>query len=334
MSAHRPWITALVGAVVLWASSVSGLGEASLAAANRVIPAAAGADMLPEPTASPPIRLADVLTSDAEYDLAGRAVDDGTGDALQTSGTMTGDGSALEHRLGVNTKRQATVERTFPLTFVLINIPQARLWMVRDGKVQGFMRVIVGRPDQPTPAMTTVLTHIILNPRWNVPQDLVRSSLAPEAARTRGRSLTEAGFEVLSGWHDDAIVVPADQIDWRAVATGRLEAPVRQKPWPGNAMGSAKFVITNEDGIYLHDTPDRAAFRNARRTLSAGCIRVEDYRRLVDFLVPQPLPPVGEAHRPTYVRLGAPMPIYLTYITAITTDEGAVLFPDPYKLDS
>ncbi|WP_409603298.1 L,D-transpeptidase family protein [Brevundimonas sp.] len=238
-----------------------------------------------------------------------------------------------DRRLETNARRLRAVEATLPPTFVLVNIPQARLWMVRDGRIEGSMRVVVGQARQPTPQMTTELTHVVLNPRWNLPQDVVRTRLAPAAARSRGRSISKAGYEVMSGWDDDATPVSAGEIDWWAVAAGRLEVPVRQKPGPANAMGSAKFVMTNDAGIYLHDSPDRHLFSRARRTLSAGCVRVEDYRRLVDFLVPHPLPPVRDAGRPTYVRLGKPMPIYLTYITALASDTGPMLFPDPYGLD-
>ena len=137
----------------------------------------------------------------------------------------------------------------------------------------------------------------------------------------------------MSSWRDDARVLPVDAIDWVAVEAGRAEAPVRQKPGIANAMGSAKFVIANDAGIYLHDSPDRALFEQANRTFSAGCIRVEDSRRLIDFLVPQPIPPSRDTRSPTYVRLGAPVPVYLTYITAVATPEGPKLFPDPYDLD-
>ncbi|MBU1385700.1 MAG: L,D-transpeptidase family protein [Alphaproteobacteria bacterium] len=252
----------------------------------------------------------------------------------QTSvGSPAGASRTSDRRLETNARRLRAVEATLPSTFVLVNIPQARLWMVRDGRVEGSMRVIVGQARQPTPEMTTELTHVVLNPRWNLPQDLVRTRLASAAARSGGRSLSNAGYEVMSGWDDDATPVPAGEIDWRAVAEGRLEVPVRQKPGPANAMGSAKFVMTNDAGIYLHDSPDRHLFSRARRTLSAGCVRVEDYGRLVNFLIRHPLPPVPEAGRPTYVRLGEPMPIYLTYITALSSDTGPMLFPDPYGLD-
>ncbi|WP_396594510.1 L,D-transpeptidase family protein [Brevundimonas sp. R86498] len=333
MSARPVWTIALIGAMVVWLSIFVASGQASLPDPDRVNPVAPDAETLATPAKRAPFKLADLLVSGHRHDQAGLAAPDGSS-TLAISGPMTGERLALARRLDINAARQDAVEQTLPRTFVLVNIPQARLWMVRDGKVEGSMRVIVGRPDQPTPEMTAEITHVILNPRWNVPQDIVRSTLAPTAARSRGRSLTDAGFEVLSSWQDDAVVVPAREIDWRAVAAGRTEAPVRQKPGADNVMGSAKFVITNDDGIYLHDTPDRRAFRNSRRTLSAGCIRVEDYRHLVNFLVPQPLSPGRDPDRPTYIRLGAPMPIYLTYITAAASDGRPVLFPDPYELDS
>lgn len=205
-----------------------------------------------------------------------------------------------------------------PETYVVVSVPQARLWMVRNGQTVGSMRVIVGRPDHPTPAMTTEVTHVVLNPRWHVPQDIVRESLAPEAARTDGRSLSGAGFEVMSSWDDDATPVPVEDVDWRAVADGRLAVPVRQKPGPANAMGRAKFVMPNDSGIYLHDTPDRALFAAETRAGSAGCIRVEDYEALMAFLIPEELPPPPSTDRPTYVRLGAPVPIHVTHEAAVT----------------
>ena len=45
-------------------------------------------------------------------------------------------------------------------------------------------------------------------------------------------------------WQDDAIVVPADQIDWQAVAAGQLEAPVRQKPGPGKTPLTSTVLAT------------------------------------------------------------------------------------------
>lgn len=93
---------------------------------------------------------------------------------------------------------------------------------------------------------------------------------------------------------------------------------MRQRPGPRNAMGRAKFVMPNDSGIYLHDTPDRSLFAADQRTRSAGCIRLEDYEALIAFLIPRDLPPPRSTDRPTYVRLGSAVPIHVTHDPAMT----------------
>lgn len=323
----HPRTTALIGAVGLWLTSADDPNQVSAAVSVPQIRAIA-VDGSVKRSSVERLALEDVLLHEQ---VAGRSGSE-TRSPLGSASTV--DVEALERRLQLNALRQRVLEASLPRTFILVNIPQARLWMVRDGAVEGSMRVVVGRSDRPTPEMATELTHLVLNPRWNVPQDLVRTTLAPEAVRTRGDNLSKAGFEVMSSWRNDADRVAPDHVDWKAVEAGRAEVAVRQKPGPGNAMGSAKFVITNRLGIYLHDSPDRALFQQRSRSASAGCIRLEDYRRLVDFVLPEPVRPGPDPDRPTYVRLGDPMPIYLTYVTALATDEGPRLFADPYHLDS
>ena len=240
---------------------------------------------------------------------------------------------SVRNRLEANLERLLELPDQLPATYVVVNIPQARLWMVRDGQVEGSMRVVVGRPDQPTPQMRAELTHIVLNPRWHVPQDIVRSQLAGAAARTDGESLTAGGYEVMSSWQDDAVPVPPSMIDWPAVMAGDQEVAVRQRPGGGNMMGEAKFVMPNSQGIYLHDTPDDALFALDRRTASAGCVRLSDYEALIAFLLQGSSPAALSPGRPTYVRLSTAVPIFLTYVTALPTARGIRLLDDPYGLD-
>ena len=65
-------------------------------------------------------------------------------------------------------------------------------------------------------------------------------------------------------------------VDWRAVADGRDAVRVRQLPGPANSMGRVKFGFPNATDIFLPDTPVKEKFAEADRTLSHGCIRLED----------------------------------------------------------
>src|SRR3546814_10865626 len=88
------------------------------------------------------------------------------------------------------------------------------------------------------------------------------------------------GMEVLSDWSASPRVLPPSSVDWAAVAAGTQQVRLRQLPGRDNSMGRAKFLFPNDEGIYLHDTPDKDLMAKRDRHLSHGCIRLEDARRL------------------------------------------------------
>ena len=104
--------------------------------------------------------------------------------------------------------------------YVLVDAASARLYMIDDGRVQDSMRVIVGKPDTPTPALKDVLNYETLNPYWHVTGDLTRTLIAPNVLKQGDPYLTSHGYEVLSGWGPDARVLSPDSVDWKAVAAG------------------------------------------------------------------------------------------------------------------
>jgi hypothetical protein len=52
--------------------------------------------------------------------------------------------------------------------YVLVDAASARLFMIEDGRVRDSMRVIVGKPDTPTPALKTIIYYATLKPYWHV----------------------------------------------------------------------------------------------------------------------------------------------------------------------
>src|SRR3546814_7488160 len=82
-------------------------------------------------------------------------------------------------------------------------------------------------------------------------------------------------IEALSDWTPQAQVIPASQIDWPAVVSGAEDIRLRQLPGPFNSMGRVKFLFPNDEGIYLHDTPERDLLAKPVRHFSNGCIRLE-----------------------------------------------------------
>ncbi len=216
--------------------------------------------------------------------------------------------------------------------YVLVDAAGSTLWMYEDGKPVDSMRVVVGKPEMPTPMMAGFLRHAIVNPYWNIPHDLVQHNIATNVLDLGMEYLKERGYEVLSDYSDDPAVVDPKTIDWQAVAAGTQLVRVRQKPGGSNFMGKVKFEFPNAQGIYLHDTPDRGLLKEDQRQLSSGCVRLEDADALGRWLYGKSLPKPGKKAEQR-IELPDLVPVYITYLTAMPTKSGIAFRSDIYGLD-
>jgi len=219
--------------------------------------------------------------------------------------------------------------------YVIVNAPAARLYMYENGQVVDSMRVVAGRPDPiaQTPMMNAFIRYIALNPYWNSPADITSKKLAPTILKEGRAYFKNRGYELLSDWSDHAKVIDPMSIDWHAVQAGRVQARLRQKPGPANSMGKMKFMFPNSQGIWLHDTPEREKIDEAARLQSNGCVRLEDAARFARWLF-NGRPPSPKGARPEQkVNLPAPVPVYLTYLTAVPSGTSIVYFDDFYGKD-
>jgi L,D-transpeptidase YcbB len=207
--------------------------------------------------------------------------------------------------------------------YVLVDAASARLYMIEDGRVRDSMKVIVGKPDTPTPELKSVLHYETLNPYWHVTPDLAKTVIAPRVLREGDAYLNQQGYEILSGWGPEARVLSPDSIDWNAVAAGSAQVYVRQRPGPANSLGRFKFDLPDSDGIYLHDTPKKELFAQDQRALSHGCVRLEDAERLARWLLGKepPAASVPEEH----VRIPQPVPIKISYLDPRSRTQLALL---------
>jgi len=196
--------------------------------------------------------------------------------------------------------------------FVLVDAASARLFMIEDGRVRDSMRVIVGKPETPTPALKSVINYETLNPYWHITPDVATALIAPRVLKDGDSYLSERGYQILSKFGPDAQVLSPDSVDWKAVAAGEAQVYVRQLPGPANSLGQFKFDLPDSDGVYLHDTPKKELFAQDERNLSHGCVRLEDAPRLARWLLGNdpPAASVPEQH----VALPRPVPITIAYL--------------------
>jgi murein L,D-transpeptidase YcbB/YkuD len=219
--------------------------------------------------------------------------------------------------------------------YVIVNPPAARLYMYQDGQVVDSMRVVAGRTDPvaQTPMMNAFIRFVALNPYWNSPPDITSRKLAPTILKEGRAYFTKRGYDLVDRFGPDAHVLDPMSVDWRAVAAGRVQVNLRQRPGPANSMGKMKFMFPNQQGIWLHDTPEKEKIEDAGRLESNGCVRLEDAARFARWLF-NGRPPQTKGARPEQkVDLPAPVPLYITYLTAVPSGTSIVYFQDFYGKD-
>ena len=217
---------------------------------------------------------------------------------------------------------------------VLVDVANAELMMLEDGKVVDSMKVVVGKPSFPTPLLAGKIHYVTFNPYWHIPQDVARRRVAPVVLKRGVSYLTAARYQAVAAFGGDKeLPIDPTSIDWKAVASGDVEVHIRQLTGPQNMMGKMKFGFVNDYGIFLHDTPHKDFFARTKRNLSLGCIRLEHPERLAQWLLGRdPVPPDNDAEE--NVQLDKGVPIYISYLTARPDGDKLAFAADVYGLDT
>jgi len=222
--------------------------------------------------------------------------------------------------------------------YVWVNIAGAQTHLVRDQQTVWNGRSVVGKTETQTPEINSSIQMLVLNPFWLVPSSIAQRSLLPRQARDPGffarmqyQAYNQAGKRV-----------PLSSVDWPAVAQGTAPAVrLMQRPGPKNALGKVKFLFPNKHAVFLHDTPYKSGFAQNQRTLSNGCVRVQDALSLAEkILEPQGWDRASidrqmATGKPLKLVLDKPLAVHTLYLTANVDADGTVLFyNDSYKKDT
>jgi murein L,D-transpeptidase YcbB/YkuD len=236
-------------------------------------------------------------------------------------------------QIELNMERWRWLPRDLGDPHVLVNIPQMRLDVREHGNTRLSMRVVVGKEDTPTPIFNHRMTYLVFAPYWNVPDEIAQKETLPAILKDPG-FLDRSNMEVVDA--GGRIVDPAS-IDLEEPGKYRF----RQRPGTSNSLGLVKFMFPNQFNVYLHDTPADSLFARASRSLSHGCVRLEEPGKLAQYVLrDQPewtIDRITEAMHGAdeqTVKLTVPVPVYLGYWTARVADDGAVEFwNDVYGID-
>jgi murein L,D-transpeptidase YcbB/YkuD len=230
------------------------------------------------------------------------------------------------------------------------NIPEFKFRVLKDGRSIYEEKTIVGQVKYATPFFSAPMRNIVFNPNWTVPPTIVKEDIAPKlrgpqrsgglfgGRESRNRMLARYGLTVSKGGKP----VDADQVDWQSANVHAYT--FQQDPGPHNVLGLFKFNFPNKHAIYMHDTTQKELFSRQIRTLSHGCIRVNQPTRFAAFLLAEDKGwTMGNVQnvfdraqgQTKVIALSRNIPVHLTYNTAVADSQGSIReFGDVYGIDN
>lgn len=245
---------------------------------------------------------------------------------------------ARVRQLTLNANRLQDLQRTPPEErYILVNVPAFQLEAVERYEVQQRHRVIVGRNERETPNVKAMIRAVNFFPYWRVPDSIGTLDLVPRLRREPDY-LEKEGIRVYSA--QTMQEMDPRSIDWKQVDPAKIK--FKQDPGERNALGLVRIDMSNEFGVYMHDTPMKKLFDSRQRNLSAGCVRVQEVFRLVEWITryepgfeqPGRVEMAKEQGLALDVTLTRTLPVYFAYITAWGEPDGSVHFrPDIYNRD-
>ncbi len=246
--------------------------------------------------------------------------------------------------------------------YVWNSIPEQITRVFDHGKLVLMERIVVGKPNTPTPSFSAQMQFVIFHPEWGVPDSIKLNELAPKLRRASGYS---SGY---SAYDDDGFFgygrrsdggssqdvldrmglrvslngqeVDPGSVDWSSVDIRRFQ--FIQASGGRNVLGLVKFRFPNKHDVYMHDTPEQKLFNEKQRTFSHGCMRTQNPLRLAEVILahdagrtPEYIQDlVAQSGQPNEIKLNKPVPVHVTYFTVDVDQDGKLrTHPDIYGID-
>lgn len=234
----------------------------------------------------------------------------------------------------VNLERWRWYPRDLGQHYILINIPQYKLVVVKDGDTIRSHNVVAGTKQRQTPIFSDQLDHIVLNPTWTLPPTIKSEDVLPKAANDP--SYFANNNMIVSSAQGET--VDPSTVDWSSSAARNYT--ITQRPGATNPLGRVKIMYPNQYSIYLHDTPAQGLFERSERAASSGCVRVEGALELAQYVVQnQPsgskeeIDSVLQTGKTTNVSISEPIKVYHFYWTAWREAGETQFTEDVYSMD-
>ncbi|MDB5203542.1 MAG: L,D-transpeptidase family protein [Ferruginibacter sp.] len=183
-------------------------------------------------------------------------------------------------RIAITLDRYKQLPAKMPAQYIWVNLPAYQLKVWDNDSVFMESRIICGKPATPTPLLTSAISDMMIYPTWTVPVSIISKEMLPGLKRSSGY-LARKGLNLLN---DKGQKIDPSSVNWAKYTKG-IPFKIQQESGDGNALGVIKFNFENPYAVYLHDTNQRYLFKNAVRSLSHGCVRVQDWQKLAIYIL-------------------------------------------------
>lgn len=249
--------------------------------------------------------------------------------------------AARRNQILANMERLRWLDQERPNRYIIVNIPSQTLWAVAGEKVLHEMKVIVGKPVRGTKDFKATITGVRFNPTWTVPPTIKRNDFLPKLVNDPGY-LSQKGITLLQKQGGKMVRVDPYQIDWASVNGSDLsQMSMVQGAGERNALGKVRVLMPNPYDMYLHDTSSPELFDEEERTLSSGCVRIENPEAVADFILSgnadwstEKMKNLIDKGRTVDIKAEKQIPVYIIYQTAWLDSHGKLVFgQDVYGRD-
>ena len=184
------------------------------------------------------------------------------------------------NRIAITLDRYKQLPAKMPKQYVWVNLPAYKLKVWDADTIAFESKIICGKTTTPTPYITSAISDIIIYPTWTIPASIVKKDIIPGMKKNPGY-LARKGFHLINNKGE---TVDPSVVNWSKYTKG-IPYNVMQGSGDDNALGVIKFNFNNPFSVYLHDTNQRYLFKNSSRSLSHGCVRVQEWQKLAFYLV-------------------------------------------------
>ena len=248
-------------------------------------------------------------------------------------------------RIALSLDKYKMLPAKMPEKYLWVNLPGYYLKLWDNDSVKLYSKVVVGKPLTRSPELNSAISEMITYPQWSVPQSIIVKEFLPELKKDPGY-LEQKGFSLLNDSNEE---IDPYFIDWSKYKKG-IPYKIVQGSGDDNALGIMKFNFPNKHAVYLHDTNQRYLFSQSSRALSHGCIRVQEWEKLTNYLLQNDSLYVLKQGKGSFTKTDSvtqwlirkekhsiavreKIPLFIRYFTCEGKDGKLVFFDDVYSED-